>query len=172
MIVELDSNYRIIELRSVNEYVDQLSQLLKEVVDLGASIGFLPPLTLVDARKYWENVLEPGVLLYVALKDEQIAGTVQLHLCQKQNGLHRAEIAKLLTHPEYRGHGVARALLKKAEDRAKAEERSLLVLDTREGDPSNQLYLSSGYIEAGKIPFYCESENGHLDTTVLYYKHF
>lgn len=168
----MDSNIRIIELQSVNEHVNELSQLLKEVVDLGASIGFLPPLSLLDARRYWENVLEPGVILYVALKDGKIAGTIQLHLCQKQNGTHRAEIAKLLTHPEYRRNGVARALLKEAEARAKVEKRSLLVLDTREGDPSNRLYLSEGYIEAGKIPFYCISENGQLDATIIYYKHF
>ncbi|TKC18892.1 GNAT family N-acetyltransferase [Robertmurraya kyonggiensis] len=168
----MDPNIRIIEVQSVNEYVNELSQLLKEVVDLGASIGFLPPLSLVAARHYWENVLEPGVILYVAMKNGKIAGTIQLHLCQKQNGLHRAEIAKLLTHPEYRRNGIARALLKEAEDRAKTEERSLLVLDTREGDPSNRLYISVGYIEAGKIPFYCISENGQLDPTVIYYKYF
>lgn len=166
------SNLRIIEVRSMNEHVDEMSQLLRDVVDLGASIGFLPPLSLVDARQYWETVLQPGVILYVALKDEKMAGTIQLHLCQKQNGLHRAEIAKLLTNPEYRRHGVARALLNEAEDRAKAEGRSLLVLDTREGDPSNQLYLTSGYIEAGRIPYYCESENGQLEPTVIYYKYF
>lgn len=168
----METDLKIIELRSIKEYVDELSQLLKEVVDLGASIGFLPPLSLVDARQYWEDVLEPGVILYVAFKDEQIAGTIQLHLSQKQNGLHRAEIAKLLTHPQYRSNGVARALLKEAENRAKAEGRSLLVLDTREGDPSNHLYRSSGYVEAGKIPFYCISENGQLDPTVIYYKYF
>jgi ribosomal protein S18 acetylase RimI-like enzyme len=102
--------------------------------------------------------------------DGKIAGTVQLHLCKKPNGTHRAEVAKLMTHPDYRKKGIARQLMQDIEIRAKQEYRSLLVLDTREGDPSNLLYQSIGYMEAGRIPNFAQSETGELDTTVLYYK--
>ena len=44
------------------------------------------------------------------------------------------------------------------------------MLDTREGDPSNTLYKSLDYQEAGKIPEYAISPNGNLDATVIYYK--
>lgn len=157
------------QLFSIN-YADELSELLIKVVEDGASIGFLPPLPLLVAEQYWRNVLKPEVLLFVAKIDRQIVGTVQVHLCTKQNGQHRAEIAKLMTHPKYRRHGVGRLLMKKAEEQAIKEGRTLLLLDTREGDPSNLLYSSLGYIQAGKIPDYAKSANGELHSTVIYYK--
>lgn len=166
----LDNNVIIEQLNSVEEHIDELSELLIKVVDDGGSIGFLPPLPISDAKAYWNNVLNSEVILYVAKINNQIAGSVQLHLCAKQNGNHRVEIAKLMTHPNFRRNGIGRLLMNKAEERALQESRSLIVLDTREGDPSNLLYLSIGYIQAGKIPNYARSANGELHSTVYYYK--
>src|ERR671922_279987 len=45
-----------------------------------------------------------------------------------------------------------------------------LVLDTREGDPSEALYVSAGWVKAGVIPRFAESAGGRLDETALYYK--
>jgi ribosomal protein S18 acetylase RimI-like enzyme len=63
-------------------------------------------------------------------------------------------------------------LMQKAENRAKQEGRSLLVLDTREGDPSNHLYTSMGFVESGQIPNYAQSANVQLHKMVFYYKFF
>ncbi|WP_375790321.1 GNAT family N-acetyltransferase [Paenibacillus agricola] len=150
--------------------MEALTELLVQVVEDGASIGFLPPLKRSEAAQYWERVEDPEVLLFVATLNDQIVGTVQLHLCGKQNGGHRAEIAKLMAHPNYRRSGIGRALLQKAEECAKEHGRSLIVLDTREGDPSNNLYSSMGYIQAGRIPGYAKSASGELDATIFYYK--
>ncbi|MGE5703374.1 MAG: N-acetyltransferase family protein [Clostridia bacterium] len=158
------------EIQSTDEHIDELSQLLITVVDQGASIGFLPPLSLSDAKQYWDSVLSPGVILYVAVFEGRIAGTIQLHLCMKQNGRHRAEVAKLMTHPDSRRNGIARTLLEKVEERAIHEGRTLLVLDTREGDPSNLLYRSMNYQQVGRIPYFAATAEGELQTTVLYYK--
>jgi ribosomal protein S18 acetylase RimI-like enzyme len=169
-VVVLIGDVKIEQLKSIGTHMDELSELLIQVVEDGASIGFLPPLKLSEAKRYWENVLNPDVILFVAKVDNQIAGSVQLHLCTKQNGVHRAEIAKLMTHPDYRRNGIGRLLMQKAEERAKQEGRSLLVLDTREGDPSNHLYTSLGYIQAGRIPDYAKSATGELHATIFYYK--
>lgn len=75
-----------------------------------------------------------------------------------------------MTHPNFRRNGIGRSLMQKVEERAKQENRSLLVLDTREGDPSNKLYKSLDYQEVGTIPGYAISPNGKLDATVIYYK--
>ncbi|MEC2072448.1 GNAT family N-acetyltransferase [Alkalihalophilus marmarensis] len=166
------NNVQIEQVIIMDKHVDELSKLLVKVVEDEASLGFLPPLQLSDANKYWMNVLSPEVLLFVAKINNQIVGSVQLQLCTKQNGAHRAEIAKLMTDPNYRRSGIARSLMNRAEEIAKLEGRSLLVLDTREGDPSNLLYSSIGYIQAGKIPHYARSANGELHSTVLYYKSF
>lgn len=159
------------QVQQIEPYLDEMSDMLVQIVDADASIGFLPPLVHAEASAYWEQVLQPGTLLYVAKIDNVIAGTIQLHLCTKPNGDHRAEVAKLMVHLNYRRHGIARRLMEHIEQKAKEEHRILLVLDTRDGDPSNLLYQSLGYIQAGQIPNYAKSGNGGLDATNLYYKH-
>lgn len=147
-----------------------LSGLLVDVVNEGASIGFLAPLTAEASTAYWSHVLDEGVLLWTAMIDGQLAGSVQLHLALKSNALHRAEVAKLMVHPDYRRRGIGERLMGVAEEACKHEGRSLIVLDTRRGDPSNGLYKKLGYIVAGQIPGYARSSNGSLDGTVIYYK--
>jgi ribosomal protein S18 acetylase RimI-like enzyme len=161
---------KIEEVKSIGEHLDQLSELLVKVVEDGASIGFLPPMKLTEAKNYWETVLKPEVILFIAKSNDEIVGSVQLHLCTKQNGRHRGEIGKLMTHPHFRRKGIGRSLMQIAEKRAKQEGISLLVLDTREGDPSNHLYTSIGFVESGRIPYYAKSANGELHATVFYYK--
>lgn len=161
---------QIQDVTSIEGHLDQLADLLVQVTDDGASLGFLSPLDRSAARAYWENGLEPGVILLIAKRDGEIAGTVQLHLCMKQNGRHRAEICKLMTSPSFRRQGIARSLMENILERARDEGRSLVVLDTREGDPSNLLYASLGFAEAGRIPHYAESANGRFDATIIYYK--
>ena len=148
----------------------QLVDLLIASVDDGASIGFLPPLAREEADRYWAGALAPGVILLVAEQAGRIVGTVQLQLALKANGRHRAEVNKLMVHPEARRRGLGRLLMERVEEVARREGRSLLVLDTRAGDPSNDLYHALGYVEAGRIPRYAHSANGELDTSVMYYK--
>ncbi|ARU62312.1 GNAT family N-acetyltransferase [Tumebacillus avium] len=166
----MNAKVQIEQLESVGEYVGELAELLTGVVADGASVGFLPPLPLSEATDYWETAIGPGVLLFVAKINDRIAGSVQLHLSMKSNGDHRAEIAKLMTNPEFRRNGIGRALMLRAEETAQQLGRSLLILDTREGDPSNLLYQSIGYVEAGRIPDFARSANGDLHATVFYYK--
>jgi ribosomal protein S18 acetylase RimI-like enzyme len=168
--VNMSFSLKIEQLESIEEHIDELSKLLIRVVEEGASIGFLPPLDSIDSVKYWNTVLAPDVVLLVAQINNQVVGSVQLHLSTKQNGQFRAEIAKLITHPNYRRQGIGRSLMQNAEERAIQEGRSLLILDTREGDPSNSLYASMGYIQAGRIPNYAQSANGELHATIFYYK--
>nr|WP_139490174.1 GNAT family N-acetyltransferase [Brevibacillus dissolubilis] len=166
----MTNDVKIKQVHLIGDYMKGLTDLLLQVVEDGASIGFLPPLEMADAAAYWEGVLSPEVILYVARIEDEIVGAVQLHLCTKQNGQHRAEVAKLMTHPDHRQKGIARSLMQTVEERAKQEGRTLLVLDTREGDPSNHLYTSLGFIQAGRIPHFARSANGELNATILYYK--
>ncbi|QPC45874.1 GNAT family N-acetyltransferase [Mangrovibacillus cuniculi] len=161
---------KIQRLETIEEASEQLSNLLVKVVNEDASIGFLPGLTLGEAKAYWQSVIQPETLLFVAKVEEHIVGSIQLHLCTKPNGLHRIEIAKLITHPNYRRNGIGRKLMQIAEDYARELDKSLIVLDTREGDPSNFLYQSMEYVNAGSIPYYALSGDGQLHATVLYYK--
>ncbi|WP_042160803.1 GNAT family N-acetyltransferase [Paenibacillus gorillae] len=160
------------ELKSVEGTIEaELASLLIAIVEDGGSIGFLPPLDNRAALKYWREVPGgDGVILLAAKLQGRIVGSIQLQLSTKPNGSHRAEIAKLMTHPDYRRKGIGRLLMQAAESQAVQEKRTLLVLDTREGDPSNLLYSSLGYVQAGRIPDYARSADGGLDATIYYYK--
>ncbi|KOP82671.1 GNAT family N-acetyltransferase [Cytobacillus solani] len=167
----MNSHVKVEQIKTNTGRINELSELLIKVVEHGASVGFLSPLSNFEASKYWEKVLNnEEILLFAAIKDNRIVGSVQLHLCTKQNGIHRAEIAKLMTHPNFQRSGIGRRLMENVEERAKQEERSLLMLDTREGDPSNRLYKSLGYELAGRIPNYAKSSNGEWDASIFYYK--
>ena len=78
-------------------------------------------------------------------------------MAQMPNQPQRADVAKLLVHPEARRRGLGRALMQALEERARALGRTLLVLDTRSSDPSRLLYQSLGFEIAGEIPNYCRN---------------
>ena len=144
--------------------------MLVHVVDDGASIGFLPPLDLAEAECYCRGVPGVNVILFVARHVADIVGTVQVHLEERANGRHRAPIAKLMVRTDARRRGLGRRLMEQAERAARDASRSLLVLDTRVGDPSNELYRSMGYVEAGRIPRWAREADGSFAPTILYYK--
>ena len=109
-------------------------------------------------------------VLLVARLDDRAVGTAQLGLAAKPNARHRAEVQKLLVHSRARRMGIARALMTALEEQARRLGLTLLVLDTRQGDPSERLYAAHGYTLAGIIPQYARNGDGGLDATVLYYK--
>jgi ribosomal protein S18 acetylase RimI-like enzyme len=151
-----------------------LVALLRNVVDDGGSVGFLPPLAADEAREYWESVAGAvkggGRLLWVARHaGGPIVGTVQLDLERRANGDHRAELIKLMVHTSARRRGVGRALMLAAQDEARRRGRQTLVLDTRQGDPSEALYRSLGWTFVGAIPRYARSADGALHATAIYY---
>lgn len=150
--------------------IEQLTDILIAVVAAGASVGYLPPLERDEARAYWAGAIKPGNILLVAERAGRIVGTAQLELAMRRNGRHRAEVNKVLVHPGCQRQGIGRRLLEALEEIARREGRTMLHLDTREGDGSNDLYRRMGYVEAGTIPNWARSAAGTLDATVFYYK--
>lgn len=160
--------------RELRRFLPQLISLLQDAVAGGASIGFLPPLSEHDARAYWDEVAAALKgrfrILLIAEEDGAVVGTVQLDMASRANGLHRAEVAKLMVHSAHRRRGIAAELMQAVENAARHAGRTTLILDTREGDPSERLYLKLGYRRAGTIPEYARSADGTLDATVFMYK--
>lgn len=150
--------------------LDDLADILVAVVAAGASVGFLPPLGLEAARAYWEGVCRPGVVLLVAERGGRIVGTGQLDLAMRPNGRRRAEVCKVLVHPEQQGRGIGRAVMQALEVEARADGRRLLHLDTDADAPSNRLYRAMGYQEVGTIPAWAIGADGELHGTTFYYK--
>lgn len=155
--------------------IPELVELLRDSVDNGSSVGFLLPLRLPEALAFWEGVagaVVRGETLLLVARDAAgvVAGTVQLGLALRPNSLHRAEVQKLLVHTRARRRGVGRALMLAAERLAAERGRWLLVLDTRAGDPSEQLYAALGFTAVGQIPRYVIDETGTFTATAIYSK--
>ncbi len=141
-----------------------LAALLHACVLDGASIGFVLPFTLPEAEAFWRDglpALRSGARrLLVARHEGRVVASTQIGLAAPPNGRHRAEITKVLVHPQMRRRGLARALMREAEAVARAEGRSLLILDTRSHDAGEALYRSLGYAVTGVVPDYACSPEG------------
>ncbi|EIM26968.1 GNAT family N-acetyltransferase [Microvirga lotononidis] len=157
------------------EQVPALSAVLIDCVEGGASVSFMAPLTQERADAFWQGVAE-GVargerILLVAQEETsgRIVGTVQVVLKQPENQPHRADIAKMLVHGRARKRGIGAALMKAAEDAARAAGKTVLVLDTVTGGDAERLYERAGWTRSGVIPNYALwPKGGFCDTTVFY----
>jgi len=152
-----------------------LVALLRDCVDGGASVGFLPPLDPAEAVAYWRDVeaaVAAGtrVLLAAHAGDGALVGCAQLALETRANGRHRAEVMKVMVLASARRQGIGRALMDALASEARRRGRTTLVLDTRAGDPSERLYVSTGWTRAGVVPRYAQSAGGALDASAFYYR--
>ena len=160
----------------IARHVRELGALLHACVHSGASVNFVLPYTADDSEAYWRNTVLPGVrggtrLLLVAQRGGSIAGSVRLDYDTPPNQPHRAEVSKLLVHPDFRRQGIARALMAELEREAIRLGRSLITLDTRTGDNAEPLYASLGYRTVGVIPGYSRDVvEDRLDSTTIMYK--
>ena len=157
----------------LEEHLDALAAVLADCVDGGASVSYLTPFSPAQARAELEGMAaEVGRgrrLLLAAFDGGRVVGTVQVILALPPNQPHRGEIAKLLVHRSARRRGVARLLMEHAESEARAEGKTLLVLDTVTGDPAERLYERLGWTRVGVIPGYALYPDGRpCDTTVFW----
>jgi acetyltransferase len=157
-----------------NALLPDLVEILRDAVNSGASISFLPPLSVDVAETYWRKVIaevaQGSLILLIAMQDGRAVGTVQLAPASSPNGSHRAEVQKLIVHSRARNQGIARSLLVAIEDIARNMGRTLLFLDTKRGDTAEHLYEKYGYIRAGIIPQFAQDGEGKLCDTVFFYR--
>ena len=153
--------------------LDSLAAVLADCVAGGASVSYLAPFSHEQARAAFEAVAEDVEegrrLLLAAFADSRLVGTVQVILALPPNQPHRAEIAKLLVHRSARKRGIAQLLMERAESEARAEGKTLLVLDTVTGDDAERLYARLGWTKVGVIPGYALYPDGlPCDTTIFW----
>ena len=151
-----------------------LADILIACVAAGASVSFLPPLRTDAAQGFWRRSLADIALghkaIWVAWADGELVGTVTLDLAMPPNQPHRAEVAKLLVHPNARRRGVAQALMAALEAEAAQRGRRLLTLDTRADDAGEALYRRLGWQEAGRIPGFALNADGSAAATIFFFK--
>ena len=155
----------------------ELETLLVDCVDHGASIGFLAPLAEAEATAYWARVLTEARagqrLIFVARETPggRIVGSAQLGLESRPNGVHRAEVQKVLVRSTHRRRGLATALMQRIESAAQDRRVRLLFLDTSDSHAgARPFYERLNYIYVGGIPGYALDTHGRPEQNAIYYK--
>ena len=151
-----------------------LADVLIDCVAGGASVSFLHPLSVNKALAFWQRVAD-GVAqgeraLLVAEDAHGIVGTVQLVWDLPENQPHRADLAKMLVHRRGRRQGVGEALMRAAESAARAQGKTLLMLDTTVGMDAERLYTRLGWVRYGEVPGHALLAHGGWSDTAFFYR--
>jgi GNAT superfamily N-acetyltransferase len=154
--------------------LDALADVLADCVAGGASIGFMAPFPRTEARTVVEGMaaeVEQGNrLLLAAFAGDRLVGTVQVVLALPPNQPHRGEITKLLVHRSARKRGVAEQLMARADTEARAEGKTLLVLDAVTGGDAERLYTRLGWTKVGVVPDFALFPDGRFCDTTYFFK--
>jgi GNAT superfamily N-acetyltransferase len=154
--------------------ITELSDVLIDCVEGGASVSFMLPISRATAESFWRGVAASTaraerIVLAALDAAGSIIGTVQIILAQPENQPHRADVAKMLVQRRARRHGVGAALLAAAESCARKAGKTLLVLDTASGE-AERLYSKLGWQRCGVIPGYALLPQGGLCDTTFFYR--
>jgi GNAT superfamily N-acetyltransferase len=158
----------------VRTHLDGLAAVLHDCVDGGASVSYMAPFSLEQARSAFEGFVAEAEhgnrVVLAAFVDGNLVGTVQVILALPPNQPHRAEIAKLLVHRRARGRGIAQQLMEHAEAEARAEGKTLLVLDAVTGGDAARLYARMGWTTVGVVPGFALYPDGRPCDTTYFWK--
>ncbi len=158
----------------LHEAGDELARLLVDTVAAGASIGWVRTPSRSQALAFWQRVAASsarGERLWWGFEREgRLLGSAQLLLDQPENGQHRAEVCKVMVHPDARRQGIGEALMRTLETEASALGKRLLVLDTNTDSAAQRLYTRLGFELCGVMPAYAEQADGSLGATSWMFK--
>lgn len=165
---------RRLEGGELRRQLDGLAAVLHDCVEGGASVGYLWPFSVEDARRAYEvfaDEVDAGRrLLLGALLGDELVGTVQVVLAFPQNQPHRGEIARMLVRRSARRRGIAERLLAAAEEEARREGKTLLVLDAVTDGDAARLYDRLGWTTVGSVPDFALYPDGRPCATTYFYK--
>ena len=172
----MNTQIKILKANHDEKTILSLTDILISCVEAGASVGFMLPLSRDKIIDFWSQALssaDKGERIILVALDKitgALIGTVQIILNLPENQPHRADIAKMLVHPNARKQGVGAALLHAIDQVALSEGRHLLVLDTVTGSDAERLYTRHGWKRVGDIPGYALWPEGELCSTTLFYR--
>lgn len=172
----VNTNYTIRRATNDLRTAEGLTDILLDVVDGGASVGFMLPLERAKAFAFWQAALasadrgERVLLIAVDAESGKLLGTVQVILALPENQPHRGDVAKMQVHRSARRQGLGEALMRAAEHEARQLGKTLLVLDTVTNSDAERLYARLGWERCGVIPDYALWPNGGLCSTTVFYR--
>ncbi len=154
--------------------LQELTKSTKNAINAGMGFGWVNMPTEEKLNLYWKGVLlVPNRWLFVGYFDGIIAGSIQVVTSTPSGEASnfRVSIDTHFVATWARGHGLARALIEKAENEALINGYSLILLDVRESqERAIKLYEQMNYIRWGTLPNYHKIGNNKMVAGHYYYK--
>jgi GNAT superfamily N-acetyltransferase len=174
MVDEAQIEIRRLTPAEAHEQLDALARVLEDCVEGGASVGYMAPFSHAEGRAVFEQYVREAAdgrrIILGAFLEGELVGTAQLVVAVPPNQPHRADVARVLVHRSARRRGIAQRLMDQLEQEARAEGKTLLVLDAvTEGDAA-RLYERLGWNTVGVIPDYALYPDGRLCDTTVFWK--
>ena len=135
-----------------------LCSVTEQAIRAGGGFGWLTLPTTDSLKNYWNGlVLINTNILIVGRLDRSIAGALQISFNPLNNEAQK-NIAKIQSHfvaPWARGYGLAKAMIDKAIDISKENNKKSIQLDIRETQTAAiQLFEGKGFTKWGENPSY------------------
>ena len=154
-------------LSSINKVdLADICNITEQAIKAGGGFGWLkvPPRDILN--KYWKGILlVKNRKLIVGRLNNGIAGTLQL-VFNPSNNEAQQHICNITSHfvaPWARGHGLAKAMIDRAEIISKENGSSCVQLDVRETQKAAiQLIKSKGYRQWGINPNYAIVDGSNI----------
>lgn len=80
--------------------------------------------------------------------------------CLSRSGFEEEELLLFAVAPQFRGQGIGWDLLHRFASAAKARGAGRLLLEMRQGNPAERLYIRFGFVPIGRRPNYYRSPSG------------
>ncbi len=137
--------------------LNDLCDATNSAIEGGGGFGWVDLPNRDAMERYWQGVIAmPARILLVARLDGVICGTCQLWKPPAHNEA-QAHIVTLTTNfvaPWARSHGLAKMLVEKAEEVARAEDFAVINLEVRETmTRAIEIYEALGYVRFGMHPY-------------------
>jgi RimJ/RimL family protein N-acetyltransferase len=147
--------------------IDELCDAAEKAILDGNGFGWLRVPSRGVLERYWRGVLlMPQRDLFIARLDGAVVGSSQLLRPPPNNEAqaHSAQITSFFIAPDARGHGLARGLIKLAEDTARSGGYRQIDLDMRASQQAAiQLAEGAGYRRWGVKPTYAFVDGIYVD---------
>ncbi|GAA0949113.1 GNAT family N-acetyltransferase [Pseudonocardia zijingensis] len=133
-----------------------LGTLWTAVTRAGGAVGFAADAPEQDIREAAEQAIEDvragGAQLFVLEDGDELVGAVFLRRGAKATTRHRADVVRLMVHPDLQGRGWGKALLDAVVAHATAIGLEQLLLSARGGTGLPDFYTKQGWTQVGLFP--------------------